>query len=79
MNLYLRWEELPLCLLSREQQIEVRDRAETCLYNLGQIIWSTDNSQDQFLIISGKVRLREEGKPQSLATLTAGDWFGDLL
>jgi len=81
MNLqaYFRWEELPLCLLSREQQIQFRNQAETRRYTPGKIIWSTDSFGDQFLIISGNVRLREDRKSKSLATLTAGDWFGDLL
>lgn len=75
----LRWEEEPLCLLSPEQQIQVRNQAQTRHYTVGNVIWSTDNPGNQFLIISGKVRLREDEKSKSLATLTAGDWFGDLL
>ncbi len=81
MNLqeYLQWSELPLRLLSPEQQIQVRNQAEIHRYTIGNVIWSTDSFPNQFLIISGKVRLRENGKSKSLATLTAGDWFGDLL
>jgi ATP-binding cassette subfamily B protein len=81
MNLqeYLRWSELPLCLLSPEQQIQVRNQAEICRYNVGEVIWSTDSPPNQFLIILGNVRLSEDGKSKSVATLTAGNWFGDLL
>jgi ATP-binding cassette subfamily B protein len=81
MNLqeYLRWSELPLCLLNPEQQIQVRNRAEICRYTVGNVIWSTDSPGSQFLIISGNVRLNEDEKSKSLATLTAGNWFGDLL
>ncbi|NJM69565.1 MAG: cyclic nucleotide-binding domain-containing protein [Scytonema sp. RU_4_4] len=75
----LRWEELSFCLLTPEQQIQLKNQAETHHYEIGNIIWSTDKPGNQFLIISGKVRLREEGQPQSLATLESGDWFGDLL
>ena len=80
----LEWESLPLSLLSPEQQNQFKNKAQTCRYTLGEKIWSTDsqvseNQGKQFLIISGKVRLKEEKAAGSLATLTAGDWFGDLL
>lgn len=79
MNLqaYLRWEKLPLSLLSHEQQTQFRNQAHTCLYTSGTVIWCTDSPGDHFLIISGNVRLKE-GK-STLAILTAGDWFGDLI
>lgn len=81
MNLqaYFRWEELPFCLLSHEQQIQFRNQANTCCYPAGEEIWRTDSPGNQFLIISGNVRLREEGKTKPLAILTVGDWFGDLI
>lgn len=81
MNLEVdfRWEEEPLCLLSYEQQTQIRDRANICHYTSGEVIWRIDNPGNQFFIVSGNVRLREEGKSKSLATLTAGDWFGDLI
>ncbi|OUL18321.1 type I secretion system permease/ATPase [Nostoc sp. RF31YmG] len=81
MNLQvnLKWESLPLCLLTPEQQIYLRNQAEIRQYKIGEVIWSTDKPGKQFLLISGNVRLREDGKAKSLATLTAGDWFGDLL
>lgn len=75
----LRWEKVPLRLLNPEQQIEVRNQLQIRHYSVGNTIWSTDSPGNQFLIISGKVRLREDGKYESLATLTEGDWFGDLL
>jgi ATP-binding cassette subfamily B protein len=75
----IRWEELPLCLLNPEQQIEVRNQEQIRHCTVGKVIWSTDSPGNQFLIISGKVRLKEEGKSESLAILKLGDWFGDLL
>lgn len=75
----LRWEEIPFCLLNPQQQIEVRNQAQIRQYSVGNVIWSTDSPGNQFLIVSGKVRLREDGKSKALATLTAGHWFGDLL
>lgn len=75
----LEWDKEPFCLLIPEQQIKLKNQAETRGYQTGVIIWSTDKPGSQFLIISGNVRLREDGKSQSLATLKAGDWFGDLL
>jgi ATP-binding cassette subfamily B protein len=68
----------PLSLLTPEQQVKFRMQAEICYYSLGEKIWSTDRPGDQFLIVSGKVRLREEGVAKPLTTLTEGDWFGDL-
>ncbi|MBH8555790.1 peptidase domain-containing ABC transporter [Nostocaceae cyanobacterium CENA357] len=79
LQVYLKWGSLPLCLLTPQQQIQFKNQAETRQYKTGQIIWSTDIPGNQFLIISGNVRLREDGKAQSLATLKTGDWFGDLL
>lgn len=75
----LEWDKKPFCLLAPEQQIRLRNQAGTSFYQTGKIIWSTEEPGSQFLIISGNVRLREDGKSQSLATLKPGDWFGDLL
>ncbi len=74
----LPWDEPPLCLLSPEQQVQFKNQAQTCRYKLGEKIWSTNSPNYQFLIVSGKVRLREEGAAQPLATLESGKWFGDL-
>lgn len=81
MNLqeYLRWEQLPFCLLSPQAQIEVRNQARIHQYSIENVIWSTDSPGKQFLIISRNVRLRENETSESLATLTAQDWFGYLL
>ncbi|AFY57425.1 type I secretion system ABC transporter, HlyB family [Rivularia sp. PCC 7116] len=73
------WQDLPLCLLSPEQQTQFKNLARTNRYILGEKLWSTDIPGRQFLIISGKVRLKEESTNKSLATFTAGEWFGDLL
>lgn len=73
------WQDLPLCLLSPEQQTQFKNLARTSRYILGEKLWSTDIPGKQFLIISGKVRLKEESTNKSLATFTAGEWLGDLL
>lgn len=75
----LPWNEPPLSFLSPEQQTRFKYQAETRRYALGEKIWSTDSAKKQFLIVSGKVRLREEDSDQQLATLETGDWFGALL
>ncbi|GAB4366459.1 MAG: type I secretion system permease/ATPase [Elainellaceae cyanobacterium] len=75
----LPWDQPPLSLLPPQQQVQFKHQAKVCRYKLGDRIWATDVADEQFLVISGKVRLREEGVSRSLATLTAGDWFGDLL
>lgn len=74
----LAWDEPPLCLLNPEQQVQFKNQAQTCRYKLGEKIWSTDSPNYQFVVVSGKVRLREEGAAQPLATLESGEWFGDL-
>ncbi len=75
----LAWETLPLRLLSPEAQIQVKDQAEVRRYSLGEKIWSTETPGNQFLIVAGKVRLREAETAKLLAILTVGEWFGDLL
>lgn len=79
LQVYLKWESLPLCLLTTEQQIQFKNQAEIRRYQTGEIIWSTGIPRNQFLVVSGNVRLKEEGKPKSLGSFKAGDWFGDLL
>lgn len=74
----LPWDAPPLSLLSPEEQAQFKTQSETRRYALGEKIWSTESPGDQFFIVSGKVRLREEGAAKPLATLEAGDWFGDL-
>src|SRR5919199_1335690 len=66
------WDVPPLALLSPEQQVHFKDRAETRRYTLGEKIWSTDSPGEQFLVVAGKVRLREEGASKPLATLGVG-------
>jgi ATP-binding cassette subfamily B protein len=80
----LAWDQLPLSLLTPEQQVKFKHQAETRRYGLGEIIWDTDspsgengsNSKGQFLIVSGKVRLVSQGDS---VILQKGDWLGDLL
>jgi ATP-binding cassette subfamily B protein len=74
----LPWNQPPLCWLTPEQQSRLQQVSETLRYNLGEKIWSQEAGGFQFLIISGKVRLREENVSKPLATLQSGDWFGDL-
>jgi len=72
------WDEPPQCFLNPEQQIKFKNQAETCRYTLGKR-FGLNSPKKQFLVVSGKVRLREEGADKPLATLATGDWFGDLL
>src|SRR5574338_645044 len=65
----LPWEIPPLANLSPEQQVRFRDQAQIRCYKLGEKIWSTDSPGEQFIIVSGKVRLREEGVSKPLSTL----------
>jgi ATP-binding cassette subfamily B protein len=72
------WESPPLCWLSSEQQLQIKDQARLRHYRLGEVIWSTEMPGNQFLVLSGNVRLvpTHEGKT---TLLKPGDWFGDLL
>ncbi|MGI2901770.1 type I secretion system permease/ATPase [Tolypothrix sp. VBCCA 56010] len=74
----LPWNQPPLGWLTPEQQSQLQNRSETRRYKLGEKIWSKQEGIYQFFIVSGKVRLREEGVGTPLATLEAGDWFGEL-
>ncbi|MEH2069594.1 MAG: peptidase domain-containing ABC transporter [Nostoc sp.] len=85
----LAWNQPPLCWLTPEQQSRLQDESQARQYRLGDKIWSSDIGGYQFLIVAGKVRLRDGranpsnglsqervGKP--IPALGAGDWFGDL-
>ena len=74
----LPWNQPPLCWLTPEQQNQLQNQSETQRFRLGEKIWSTEAVGYQFLIVSGKVRLREESVGKPLAALQTGDWFGDL-
>ncbi|MDX2242039.1 MAG: type I secretion system permease/ATPase [Leptolyngbyaceae cyanobacterium bins.302] len=73
----LPWNTPPLSLLSPEQQVQFKQQAEVRRYNLGEILWSTDQPGTQVLVLSGKVRLVPEDGQSIL--LKSGDWVGDLL
>ena len=80
----LPWNEPPLSWLNAEEQNELKQQAEIHNYKLGEKIWSQKLGSDafgkrnyQFFIAAGKVRLREEEENKTVATLQAGDWFGN--
>lgn len=73
----LPWNTPPLSLLSPEQQVQFKQQVEIRRYNLGEILWTTEKTGSQILVLAGKVRLVPEDG-QSLL-LKAGDWVGDLL
>jgi ATP-binding cassette subfamily B protein len=72
------WNQPPLCWLTPEQQSQLQNQSEVRQYKIGEKIWSNEVGGYQFLIISGKVRLRDDSLGKSLIALKAGDWFGDL-
>ncbi|PSF39310.1 type I secretion system permease/ATPase [Aphanothece hegewaldii CCALA 016] len=82
-NLTLDWEKPPLAWLSSSQQLQFNQNAQVYRYKLGEKIWGSDESSDNltgyFLIIEGKVRLRQEDSTQTIATLGAENWFGDWI
>jgi ATP-binding cassette subfamily B protein len=75
----LPWNKPPFCWLNSQEQARLKALAQTCLYTLGEKIWSGEELGYQFLIVSGQVRLREAETAKTLAILRQGDWFGDLL
>jgi ATP-binding cassette subfamily B protein len=72
------WNQPPLCWLTDVQQSQLENQSEIRQYQIGEKIWSNEVGGYQFLIISGKVRLRDDSLGKPLAALKAGDWFGDL-
>ncbi|MBD2344924.1 type I secretion system permease/ATPase [Anabaena subtropica] len=72
------WNQPPLNWLTPEQRSLLEERLEIRRYRLGEKIWSSEAGGYQFFLVTGKVRLREEGSGQSLAAIQMGDWFGDL-
>jgi len=73
----LPWETPPLNLLSPDQQVRFKQQAQIKQYELGQILWTTEQPGAIALILAGKVRLvPEDDKP---ILLKPGDWVGDLL
>ncbi|MEM9212924.1 MAG: peptidase domain-containing ABC transporter [Cyanobacteria bacterium P01_F01_bin.150] len=72
----LDWQQPPLSWLSPEQQKQVEAHATPQRFKLGEVIWDTDKTEHQFLILSGNVRLMPDGGSPIL--LKAGDWFGAL-
>ncbi|WP_242577718.1 peptidase domain-containing ABC transporter [Chroococcus sp. FPU101] len=81
--LMINWDKPPFCWLSPEQQLQLNQKAQVYHYKLGEKIWGSEETDDRFtgyfLIIAGKVRLRQEDSTQSLATLDVESWFGDWL
>lgn len=74
--LNLDWAKPPLCWLSPDEQISIKQQAEVKTFSLGEVIWATESLGKQCLVLSGNVRLvPSDGKSVLLKT---GDWFGDL-
>ncbi len=72
------WNQPPLCWLTDEEQTRLQNQSDILDFRLGEKIWYLEAVGYQFLIVSGKVRLREEGIGKPIATLEAGQWFGNL-
>lgn len=82
--LNLSWHTPPLSLLTSQQQLQFRQRAEVRTFTTGEILWSSQNPGGQFLVLSGRVRLvQEPGKsalePGNKELLKAEDWLGACL
>ncbi|HEY9814531.1 MAG TPA: type I secretion system permease/ATPase [Candidatus Obscuribacterales bacterium] len=74
--LNLDWAKPPLCWLSPDEQISIKQQAEVQTFSLGEVIWATESLGKQYLVVSGNVRLvPNDGKS---VLLKAGDWFGEL-
>jgi HlyB family type I secretion system ABC transporter len=72
----IQWDAPPLCWLTPEQQLTVKDQAKPQTFALGDVIWSNDTPGSEFLVISGNVRLVPDGGKSTV--LKPGDWFGDF-
>lgn len=74
----LQWQQAPFCWLTDAEKSLLQQQAEVRQYRIGEKIWSSAAGGNQFLMITGKVRLRQEKEGKALTALAAGDWFGDL-
>jgi len=72
------WNQPPLSWLNDEQKTYIKNQSDILNFRLGEKIWNQEVAGYQFLIVSGKVRLREEGIGKPIAALKAGEWFGNL-
>lgn len=71
----LQWDQAPLRWLTPEQQVKVKQQAMMRRFQLGEVIWTTQDGGEQFFLLEGNVRLvPDQGEPQRLKP---GDWFGD--
>lgn len=79
----INWSNPPLSWLKAEQKLKFQENATVCRYTLGEKIWSKEDAErgkgGVLLILEGKVRIREEDAPKTLATFNPTDWLGDLL
>ncbi|MEO1185724.1 MAG: type I secretion system permease/ATPase, partial [Cyanobacteria bacterium J06636_27] len=66
------WKQPPLSWLSEEQQTILQNQSDILDFRLGEKIWNQEAVGYQFLIVSGKVRLRESGIGKPIATLAEG-------
>ncbi|MGG6269372.1 type I secretion system permease/ATPase [Leptolyngbya sp. AN03gr2] len=73
----LPWESAPLCFLNPEQQVQFKTKAEVRRYKLGEVLWSSEDTGVQLIVLSGKVRL--VGEDNSSRVLQPGEWIGDLI
>jgi ATP-binding cassette subfamily B protein len=72
------WENPRLESLNPPLKQKFAENAQICQYNLGEKIWSGVDTQGIFLLLQGKVRLREEETGKTLATLNPSAWLGDF-
>ncbi len=77
------WDEPPLSFLTHAQQLELQQHAEVSRYLIGEVLWSSQSSQHQILVVEGNVRLIQplgnstlDGKTM---LLKPGSWVGDQL
>ena len=73
----LPWESPPLSLLSPEQQVQFKTKAEIRRCKLGELLWSEETPDVQLIVLAGKVRLVADDGRSLL--LKPGEWVGDLL
>jgi ATP-binding cassette, subfamily B, bacterial len=73
----LPWNSPPLSLLSSDQQVQFKTKAQIRRYRLGEVVWSSDIPGTHALLLTGKIRLVDDEGKSSL--VQAGQWVGDLL
>jgi ATP-binding cassette, subfamily B, bacterial len=72
------WKEPPFNAIDSNRRSLFEQQAQRLQYKTGQTICSNSDT-GLFWIVVGQVRLKDLDRDRSIARLSSGDWFGDLI